>query len=67
MIGCLHKELFFCSNFDKEFYKSKSLILYRVFCLYLSYPQKSLNGMSFEFLELLILFMPVSTQRELDR
>ena len=20
MIGCLHKELFFCSNFDKEFY-----------------------------------------------
>ena len=36
---------------------------------YLLYPQKSLNGMSFEdkFLELLILFVPVSTLLELDR
>ena len=50
-------------------YMSKYLILDSVFCFYLLYPQKLLNGMSFKdkFLELLILFMPVSTLPELDR
>ena len=60
----------FVQVLTKKFtYNCKFLILYRVFCFYLLYPQKSLNGMSFEdkFLELLILLMPVSTLPELDR